>query len=388
MSHPYLQHWTLDPECVFLNHGSYGACPARVQMRQQRLRAELESQPVRFMRHRAALIDGARAAAAGFLHCDPLDLALVPNATHGVNAVLRALEFRAGDELLVTDHEYNACRNALDYVAARSGATVVVAAIPLPLQDPQQVVDALLAQVSPRTRLCLVDHITSPTALRLPVERIVPQLQERGVEVLVDGAHAPGQVPVDLSALGADYWTGNLHKWACAPKGCAVLYVKRAHQQRIRPTVISHGANADFSHRSRFHQEFDWTGTFDPTAWGCIAEAIDYVGALLDGGWSAIMERNHALALSMRAMLQERWGTAPICPDGMIGTMAAVALPAGLQGRDAGELFRELAVERGVEIPIIPWAEPVGTLARFSAHLYNEPADYLRLAEAVDELLG
>jgi isopenicillin-N epimerase len=383
----YLQHWTLDPECVFLNHGSYGACPARVQLRQQRLREELEQQPVRFLRGRTALFDRSREAAAALLHCDPQDLALIPNATHGVNAVLRSLDFASGDELLVTDHEYNACRNALDFVAARAGATVKVVDLPLPLVSADQVVEVLLAAVGPRTRLCLVDHITSPTAMRLPVERIVPALQERGVEVLVDGAHAPGQVPVDLSALDADYWTGNLHKWACAPKGSAVLYVKRAHQERIRPTVISHGANADFTDRSRFLQEFDWTGTFDPSAWACIADALSFVGSLLDGGWSAVMERNHRLALAMRRMLCERWGTEPICPDDMVGTMAAVPLPDGLQGRDAGEFFHTLSVEGGIEIPIIPWPRPIGTLARFSSHLYNEPADYAKLADAVDALL-
>lgn len=392
MPSPYKQHWTLEPASVFLNHGSYGACPAAVQEEQQRLRQEMEAQPVSFMNRRGDLIDGARQAAADFLHANPEEVALVPNATHGVNAVLRSLPLRAGEELLVTDHEYNACRNALDYVAARAGAKVVVVTLPFPVESPQPLVDLMLAAVTERTRLCLVDQITSPSALRLPVEALVPALQERGVEVLVDGAHVPGQLPVDLTALGADYWTGNLHKWACAPKGSAVLYAKREHHDTLRPTVISHGANLYLGkERSRFHQEFDWTGTFDPTAWGSIGYTLDYVGGLLEGGWPAVMERNRGLALRMRRMLHERWGTKPLCPEEMVGTMAAVPMPAGVDAaaaRRGTEVYAYLKEEHGIEMPVIPWGGEVGTLARISCHLYNSEEDYEVLAGAVEALLA
>lgn len=391
MASPYRKHWTLDPEVVFLNHGSYGAVPEPVQRRQEEQRREMEREPVRYMRGRTRLIDAAREAAAAFLGADPQDVALVTNATHGVNAVLRSLRFEPGDELLVTDHEYNACRNALDFVADRAGARVVVAEIPFPLARPEQVTASLLAKVGPRTVLCLVDHITSPTALRIPVESLVPALQERGVRVLVDGAHAPGQVPVDLGALGVDYWTGNLHKWPCAPKGSAVLYVHPRHRDTIRPTVISHGANADFHARSRFHQEFDWEGTFDPTAWAVIPDVLDFVGGLMPGGWAEVMERNHALALEARALLCDGLGTEPVCPPEMVGTMASVRLPGDLHARlkERGvSLFGELLDRWKIEIPTIGWKAPVGEMVRISCHLHNERADYERLLQALVALRG
>jgi isopenicillin-N epimerase len=390
MPSPFRKHWTLDPAVVFLNHGSYGAVPEAVQRKQEEWRRELEREPVRFMRtHRPRLTDAAREAAATFVGADPHDGVLVSNATHGVNAVLRSLRFAPGEELLVTDHEYNACRNALDFVAERSGARVVVAELPFPLTAPQQIVDAILAQVTDRTTLCLVDHITSPTALRLPVEQLTPALQARGVRVLVDGAHAPGQVPVDLRAMGVDFWTGNLHKWPCAPKGSALLYVHARHRDEIRPTVISHGANAGVGPRSRFHQEFDWEGTFDPTAWAVIPDALACVGGMLPGGWPAVMARNHALALEARALLCAGLGTAPVCPDEMIGTMASVRLPSDLHARLAARgvsLFGELVDRWGIEIPTIGWRAPIGEMVRVSCHLHNDREDYEKLLRALLQL--
>lgn len=385
-----IQHWTLDPEVVFLNHGSYGAVPERIQQRQQEFRREMEREPVRYMSVlRQPQTDAARHAAARFLNADPADLALVPNATHGVNSVLRSLRFAPGEELLVTDHEYNACRNALNFVAERWGAKVVVAVIPFPLRSPQEVVDAMLAQVTPRTTLCLVDHITSPTALVMPVAKIVPALQQQGVRVLVDGAHAPGQVDVDLKALGADFWTGNLHKWPCAPKGTAVLYVHPRHHDTIRPTVISHGANADASQRARFHQEFDWEGTFDPTGWACVPEVLEFVEKLVPGGWPEIRRRNHALAMEARTLLHEGLGTEPVCPEEMIGSMAAIRLPADLHQRlaDRGvSMSGELISRWKIQIPVIGWKPPVGEMVRISCHLYNAREDYEKLLRALQEL--
>ncbi|MDA1259066.1 MAG: aminotransferase class V-fold PLP-dependent enzyme [Planctomycetota bacterium] len=389
MTSPYRKHWTLDPEVVFLNHGSYGAVPETIQRKQEEQRRELEREPVRYMRHRTRLIDAARDAVAAFVGVDPADLVLVTNATHGVNSVLRSLRFADGDELLVTDHEYNACRNALNFVAERTGARVVVADVPFPLTSPQQVVDAMLAKVTDRTTLCLVDHITSPTALRLPIEQLVPALQERGVRVLVDGAHAPGQIELDLMKLGADFYTGNLHKWPCAPKGSALLFVHPRHRDQIRPTVISHGANADFSTRSRFHQEFDWEGTFDLTGWAVIPETLSFVGGLMPGGWKEVMQRNHALALQARALLCEGLGTEPVCPDEMIGTMASVRLPSDLHSKlqaRSVSLFGELIDRWGIEVPTIGWRAPVGEMVRFSSHLHNDLEDYQKLLHALLEL--
>jgi isopenicillin-N epimerase len=322
--------WPLDRDVVFLNHGSFGACPTEVLRYQSALRGEMEAEPVRFLsREIDDRLAAARVVLAGFVGAHPDDLAFVVNATSGVNAVLRSRVFAAGDELLVTDHAYNACRNTLNFVAERAGARVVVVTMPFPVGSPGEVVDAVLARVTARTRLALLDHVTSPTGLILPIARLSAALRGRGVDVLVDGAHAPGMLPLDLAALGATYYTGNCHKWLCAPKGSAFLWTRRDRQLDVRPLTISHGANAVWPGRSRYRLEFDWTGTSDPTAWLAVPRAIEYLGGLLPGGWPALMARNHALALDARRLLCEALDTPPPCPDDMIGSLASLRLPDG-----------------------------------------------------------
>lgn len=285
--------WSLDPAITFLNHGSYGACPLPVLEAQQRLREQLEREPLRFfMREYEALLDTARSQLAAFVGAEVDELAFVPNATTGVNSVLRSLPFTPSDEILTTNQEYNACRNALNFIASRTGAKVVVATVPFPLESPNQVVEAVMERVSPRTRLALLDHVTSQTALIFPIQELVNKLAARGVDTLVDGAHAPGMVPLNLHEIGATYYTGNCHKWLCAPKGAGFLYVRRDRQSAIRPLTISHGANSRRTDKSRFQLEFDWTGTDDPTAYLCVPEAIQFLGSLLPGGWSQLMQNN------------------------------------------------------------------------------------------------
>lgn len=391
MAISYRHHWTLDPEVTFLNHGSYGACPDVIQKKQQALREEMEREPVRFMGHRHSLIDRAREAAADFVGARTSELAFVPNATAGVNAALRSQRWKVGDQVLVTDHEYNACRNTLDYVAKRWGAEVVVARIPYPLQSEEEVMTAMLDAVTSRTVFCLVDHLTSPTALRLPLERLIPALQEKGIRVLVDGAHAPGQIPLSLHKLGADYYTGNFHKWACTPKGVAIFVAREDRHEDLHPAVISHGLNADTTHRSRFHQEFDWTGTFDPTAWGVVPETLTFMEGLVEGGWPAIMKRNHDLALEARQDLCQQFGVSVPAPESMIGTMAAVPMPHDLAEdfweRDRN-LYAELGNTWGIQIPVIPWmsGEQRHLILRFSVHLHNHREDYRKLAEAITSM--
>jgi len=385
--------WPLDPAVIFLNHGSFGACPAEVLRHQAGLRAEMESEPVRFLlRELPDRLAAARRALADFVGADADDLAFVTNATSGVNAVLRSLVLSAGDELLVTDHAYNACRNALEFVAGRAGARVVVAHLPFPVGSPGVVVDAVLAAVTPRTRLALLDHVTSPTGLVLPIARLVGELAARGVEVLVDGAHGPGMLPLDLRALGAAYYSGNCHKWLCAPKGTAFLWVRRDRQAGVRPLTISHGANAPQADRSRFRLEFDWTGTGDPTAWLTVPKCIEYLGSLTEGGWPALMARNRALALEARALLCAAVGTEPPCPDEMVGTLAAVRLPDGqatdLGWRQADPLQQQLFDGWGIEVPVVRWPAPPRRLVRVSAQLYNVRDHYVRLADALRKELA
>src|SRR5213083_2109022 len=284
--------WTLDPAVAFLNHGSFGACPRPVLEAQQRLRERLERQPVRFfVRDLEPLLDDARSALAAFLGADPEGLVFVTNATTAVNAVLRSLALAPGDQLLVTDHAYNACRNALDFVAVAARAEVVVVPVPFPLASADAAVEAVLARATPRTRLALLDHVTSPTGLVLPIERLVRELTGRGVDTLVDGAHAPGMLPLDLGALGAAYYTGNCHKWLCAPKGAGFLHVRRDRQDGIVPTTISHGLTYPRTDRSRFQLLFGRTGTSDPTPALCVPTALRFLPSLVPGGWPEVISR-------------------------------------------------------------------------------------------------
>jgi len=376
----FAAQWGLDPAVEYLNHGSFGACPTAVLAEQAALRAEMEREPVDFLKEALpARLDAAREELAKFLGADPADLAFVPNATSGVNAILRSLQFASSDEILVTSHTYAACRKTVDFVARRSGARVVIAALPFPCPDEESVVEAILRAASERTRVALIDHVTSPTALVLPLRRLVEALAARGIDTLVDGAHAPGMVPIDLRDLGAAYYTGNAHKWLCAPKGAAFLHVRRDRQAGIHPSVISHGYTAGF------HAEFDWTGTLDPTPWLCIPAALRHIGGLLPGGWPQVMRTNHELALRARDVLLDRLGVRAPAPDGMFGSMAAIPLPSRADGAALDTVaLHDWLRARGVEAWLHPHPVP---LVRLSAQLYNRLEQFRHLAVLLEEAL-
>jgi isopenicillin-N epimerase len=385
------EHWLLEPAITYLNHGSFGATPKEVLAKQDELRAQLEREPVRFMiRELEPLLDDARAVLAEFVGADPAGIVFVPNATAGVNAVLRSLDLDRHDELLVTSHEYNASRNALDYVAGLTGAKVVPVEVPFPIRSPDEVMERVMERVTERTRLLLIDHVTSQTGLIFPLSPLIDALKERGIDTLVDGAHAPGMIPLHLDALGAAYYTGNLHKWVCAPKGAAFLYVRANRRLGIRPVVISHGANSTRTDRSRFHLEFDWPGTLDPTAWLSVPAALRFMANLVAGGWPEVMRRNRGLALRARDLLCGRLGIEPPAPDDMIGSMAALPLPDGdayIPPSLFGEPLQDALFERGIEVPIMPWPSQPKRILRVSAQLYNSIEDYETLANALESLL-
>ena len=376
--------FALESGTTFLNHGSFGACPKVVLAEQARLRAQLESQPVRFFsREVPELLDAARERLATLVGAHARELVFVANATTGVSTVLGSLRLSPGDELLTTNHAYGACKNALDVTAQRTGARVVTAQVPFPLTHDAEVVDAVLRAVTPRTRLALLDHVTSPTALVLPIARLLSELRARGVRTLVDGAHAPGMLALDLHALGADYYTGNLHKWLCAPKSVAFLYVPEPMQEGLHPLTISHGATAPLQGRSRFHAEFDWVGTTDPTPALCVPAAIAFLESQLPGGMPALYAHNRALALAARRELCSALGVEPPCPESMVGSLAAVPLPDG----DAPTLHDLLLDRHAIEVPIVAWPAPPSRLVRVSAQLYNRLAQYTALGSVLRELI-
>jgi isopenicillin-N epimerase len=382
-------HWDLDDEVVFLNHGSYGACPRVVRQAQRRWQDQMESEPVRFFqREYQGALDQAREALAGLVGASGQDLAFVPNATYGVNSVVSSFPFSPGDEILVPDHAYQACRNSLDYFAERSGARVNVVPIPFPCASEDEILERVLSAVTPKTVLAMIDLVTSPTALVMPVARLVEGLEARGVDTLVDAAHGVGMMPLNLDEVGAAYTTGNCHKWLCTPKGSAFLHVRADRRDRVRPAAISHGATASTSHRSLFHLEFDWTGTYDPSALLVIPDAIDFLSSLEPGGIDAMMSRNRSLCLESRRKLAAHLGAELPCPDSMIGSIAAIPL----RNRDVSPavwpleedpLQEWLWEERRVEIPIFAWPAIDLRMIRISAAAHNVEADYERLLEAL-----
>ena len=372
----------LDRSYTFLNHGSFGSTPLEVLATQQSIRAELEARPIEMLGRRMQhLLPEARARVAKFVGTDPARLGFVTNATEGVNAFLRSLSWKSGDEVVVIDHVYNAMRQSLRRMAAELGIVLREVIVPLPLRSTTDWIDPIVGAFNQRTRLLLLDHITSPTALVLPAREIVTEARTRGILTLVDGAHAPGSIALDIAAIGADAYTANLHKWVCAPKGCAFLAVSDAFASSVHPLATSHFFEEGFG------REFDWQGTRDFSPWLCAPIAIDFFERL---GWSRVRAHNHAMACWSQRFLCARWQVEPISPlDGsMLASMAAVRLPDGVQPRFAApaELQAELYDRHRIEIPIIDWKEHWH--CRVSCHLHTTPDLVDRLAGVVLGLRG
>jgi isopenicillin-N epimerase len=388
--------WRLDPAVAYLNHGAFGACPEPVMAARAAIIEDLEANPmVALERSFERRLDATREEVAAFLRADPEGTVVVPNATAGVSTVLRSLRFRPGDELLTTDHEYNATLNALAAVADAARARVVRVAIPMPIRDPREVTEAILAGVSPRTRLALVSHVTSPSGLVFPIEEIVRELDRLGVDTLVDAAHAPGMLPLDVTALEAAYWTANGHKWLCGPKVSGVLVVRRDRRDLIRPLVTSHGENDRRADRPVLWRLFDWPGTHDPSPFLALPFAIRLLGTLHPDGWPGLLAENHAGAVRARARLLRALGGEPLAPESMVGSMASVALPAGALAtdEDAVALRDALALEDRIEVTIspfpvpaarpVPSALPSTVLVRMSWQRYVDDDDVERLVQAL-----
>ncbi len=368
--------WALDPGVAYLNHGGFGATPVRVLADQQAWRDALERNPVDFLLHQLPeLLDGVRAQVAAFLGADQEGLVLVDNATTGMQTVIAQARLEPGDDVLTTDHCYPAVLAQLHRAAGAAGAVVRIAPVPLPAGGRRAVAEAVLAGLTPRTRLVVVDHVASCSGLVFPVEEIVAECQRLCVPVLVDGAHATGMLPVDLGKLGADFWVGNLHKWVCAPKASAALHAAPQWREMLRPLVASHGTAEGYL------PSFAWTGTRDPSAALAVPAALAFFGEV---GWQAVREHNNELALQGARLVARRIGTDPPDDTELAAAMRLVPLLVPLSEAEARDLERRLLAEHGVVVPVT--CHGGWRWLRLSAQLYNALSDYERLADALGRL--
>lgn len=376
-----------------LNHGSFGAVPLEVQARQIEWRARWEANTTGFILNEYTdALDVARQELANFVGAAPASLVFVRNASQGVASVIRTIEpqLEPGDEIVTTNQDYNAVRQTLEFSAATRGTRVVVAEVPFPIESPDQVLNSVLNAITARTRLVVIDHIASPTGLIFPIEEIVSEV-EPDVPVLVDGAHGPGQVPLSLDALGASWYTGNLHKWVCAPKGSGFLHARADRIDETVPTVISHAWNTPIvDGASKYHGLFDWVGTDDMTPWLTVPDAIGVVGRMESGGWPAVMKRNHELALEARRIICDVLAIQAPAPDEMVGSLFAIRL-SDRSGEDPGGLLSPLnqeLLDAGFETLVMVWPEWPHQIIRISAHLYNELDEYRLIADTLSQMGG
>lgn len=369
------EQFLLEDGITFLNNGSYGAPPRVVYDAAETFRRRCEMQPVRYMqRELPGLLRAAADALGPVLNVPGSEIGIVDNATSAANAVLRDLKFSPGDELLTTNHAYGAIRKTLQHMAAKFDATVVEADVPFPSKGHDEIVTAVLARVTPRTKLLVIDHITSPTALIFPVARLVAEMKTRNIPVLVDGAHAPGMIDLDVPAIGADWYAGNCHKWLFAPKGCAFVWALPERRVALHPTVISHGYGNGIA------AEFDWVGTKDYSAWAALPTAIAFYNAQ---GGELVRARNHALAVEAGQMIAAAWGTRIGGPPELLGTMATIEMPIqpGATLENSLKIRAAMWEKHKIEAPIFVFGGKLWL--RVACQIFNEIDDYRRLA-AVD----
>ncbi len=383
--------WLIDDEITFLNHGSFGATPKKILQKQAELRKIIEREPVKFfLRDYEEYYEKARSGLCSIVGVKEENIVFVPNATTGVNIALRSVPLKIGEEVIVTTQEYNACRNALNLISKERNFEIKEVDIPFPVKSSKEIIEKLLNAISKKTKFLLIDHIVSQTALVMDIKTIVREMKEKGVETIVDGAHTVGQIPVDIEEIAPAYFTSNCHKWLCAPKGSAFLYVREDFQKFTKPLVISHGANSQRRDKTRFFLEFLWTGTDDPTPFFVIPYAIDFLNSLFKGGLNEVMKRNRELCLKARNLICENLEIDKPSPDSMVGSMAAFPLKDS-EVESKPPLFVDslqdiLFYKYKIEVPVIYFPKFPERLIRISSQVYNDFEDYKKLACALKEL--
>lgn len=388
MSSNLARHFLLRDDVVFLNHGSFGACPRPVFETYQGWQLELERQPVAFLgRELTERMRVPRVALSAFLGTSSENIVGLVNATEGLNIVAQSLDLREGDEILTTDHEYSALEKTWAYVARRTGAKIVTVKVPMPFVSEEAFTETILAGITDRTRVLFLSHITSPTALRFPIERPIAEARKRGIWTVIDGAHTPGHIALNLDAMGVDFYSGNCHKWLMTPKGSAFLYVRPELQGMINPLVISHGWTADSKlpdakgafGNSPFVDELEMQGTRDPAAWLTVPAAIEF---RKQHDWTSVAADCRVLAQDTARRLQALTGLAPLStPEFCAPQMVAMPIP----DTDTLELSKALMARYSIEIPVFKWQDH--SIVRVSVQGYNSKAQMDILIEALTDLL-
>ncbi len=387
--------WTLNPEISYLNHGGFGACPESILEARCRIQKDFESNPLRFIFESFEnLYDNSRKKLAEFLGADSDQLVFTSNATEGVNTVLKSLNLGEGERLICTNHVYPGCLAALEQVAEKSGVEIVTVDIPFPVGSPQEITDSILKEAAKGARLVLIDHVSSETAMIFPVKEICAGLTALGVDTIVDGAHAPGMLPLAIDEVGATWYTGNCHKWMCGPKTAGFLVSAAGRLDEIEPLITSFGSSFKDARKHPRQWEFFWRGTHDASAIFVLPELIDTMAGMLPGGWPEIMRHNHDLAIQGAKHLCETLEIEMPLPEFMIGSMVTLPIPAHNLGAPLG-LFREdrlgnrLYKKHKIEVPLMQWPRPGEHKVRISAQLYNSEEEYEALARALrSELLA
>ncbi|HPS28750.1 MAG TPA: aminotransferase class V-fold PLP-dependent enzyme [bacterium] len=387
----YSHLFLIEPGFTALNHGSFGSCPAEIINYQFELVKKMESLTTRFFTRIVKDLNAeSMYSLSRFVNASSADMIFIRNATTAANAVINSMTFKPGDEIVTTNLIYGSCRNALDYAAQTKGAVIKKANIPFPVKSENEIAESILGLITKKTKLIFIDHVTSETALILPVQKICDEANRLGIDVFIDGAHAPGMLPLDISAINPTYYTGNCHKWICAPKGTAFLFVRPEKQESVIPPIISNYFCQGETSNARFHSSFDWSGTMDYTNYACVGKTIDYLENKVSGGWNGIMKRNHELVITGRNIITKELHLDQYLPDELIGSMATIKLnsTADIDPKTGIDLIQmELLDKYNIETVITTLYPTKQRILRISAALYNNETDYEKLAEALKKII-
>lgn len=388
---PMVQHWLLNREIVYLNHGSFGATPVKILEKQSEYRGRMELEPVDFFVNQwPVLMDQSKRKLAEFVHAEPDDMVFVQNSTTAVNQILTGFPFKSGDEWLVSSHAYGACMEAMKHYCSRNGIVLKTAMIPFPVENDDQILDAIGKEITEHTRLALIDHVSSPTGMIFPVEKIIEMLRIKGIMTLVDGAHAPGMLALDLAKLDPDFYVANCHKWICAPKGSAFMYVKTDWKELIKPLIISHFNDTDLGGNAHWGNQFMWDGTHDFSAYLCVGDTLEYLEGLHEDGWSGIRKANHELVWQAGKFIAERLGFDLPLEEKYIGSLLTLPMPDGEEGfpkfNETPPLKKLLYDKYRIQVPVFMFPKAPRQWLRISAQLYNNMEQYEYLADCLGEL--